>query len=116
VTNNGTTLIGNIIYIDNYGNTVSNIERSLFEAYRNGRDFEIVARTTKIKTIQNTYNGIINYDLPKNQRKGAGDALALFNSHGFLELAIYKSDLSSVGGASTLLGLNYRDVVTINFL
>ena len=91
VTNNGATLIGNIIYIDNYGNTVSNIERNLFEAYRNGRDFEIVARTSKIK-------------------------LALFNSCGFLELAIYNSYLSSGGGASTLLGLNYRDVVTINFL
>jgi len=42
--------------------------------------------------------------------------LALFNASGYIELAIYKSDLNSVGGASTLLGLNYREVITINFL
>ena len=116
ITNNGQSIVGNIIYIDNYGNVITNIQKSLFEAYRNGRDFEIIARTNKIKAIHNTYNGIINFNLAKPQRKGPGDALALFNSAGFVELAIYKSDLNSVGGASTLLGLNYRDTVTINFL
>ncbi|MER3373783.1 MAG: SAM-dependent chlorinase/fluorinase [Allomuricauda sp.] len=116
IINEGKTISGNVIYIDNYGNVVTNIQRSLFNAYRNGRDFEVTARTTKIKEIHNSYNGIINYDLDKNQRKGPGDALALFNSAGYIELAIYKSDLNSVGGASSLLGLNYRDTVTINFL
>ena len=115
-TNYGQSIVGNIIYIDNYGNVITNIQKSLFEAYRNGRDFEIIARTNKIKAIHHTFNGIINFDLGKPQRKGPGDALALFNSAGFVELAIYKSDLNSVGGASTLLGLNYRDTVTINFL
>ena len=116
IINNGKTISGNVIYIDNYGNVVTNIQRSLFNAYRNGRDFEVTARTTKLKEIQSSYNGIINFDLDKNQRKGPGDALALFNSAGYIELAIYKSDLNSVGGASSLLGLNYRDTVTINFL
>ncbi|MEM8937741.1 MAG: SAM-dependent chlorinase/fluorinase [Bacteroidota bacterium] len=115
ITNEGKTIVGNVIYIDNYGNAVTNIQKSLFEAYRNGRDFEIVARTNKIKTLHHTYNGIINYELERGQRKGAGDALALFNTAGFVELAIYKSDLNGVGGASTLLGLNYRDTITINF-
>lgn len=116
ITNEGKTIVGNVIYIDNYGNAITNIQKSLFEAYRNGRDFEIVARTNKIRTLHHTYNGIINYDLEKAQRKGPGDALALFNTAGFIELAIYKSDLNSVGGASTLLGLGYRDTITINFL
>lgn len=116
ITNNGKTIVGNIIYIDNYGNVVTNIQKTLFEAYRNGRDFEIIARTEKVRTIHKSYNGIVNYDLEKNQRKGPGDLLALFNSSGYIELAIYKSDLNSVGGASTLVGLNYRDVITINFL
>ncbi|WP_036384371.1 S-adenosyl-l-methionine hydroxide adenosyltransferase family protein [Muricauda sp. MAR_2010_75] len=116
IIDNGKTISGNVIYIDNYGNVVTNIQRSLFNAYRNGRDFEVSARTTKIKEIHTSYNGIINFDLDKNQRKGPGDALALFNSAGYIELAIYKSDLNSVGGASSLLGLNYRDTVTINFL
>ncbi len=116
ITNNGNTILGNVIYIDNYGNAVTNIQKSLFEAYRNGRDYEIVARTNKIRTLYHTYNGIINYELDRAQRKGPGDALALFNTSGFVELSIYKSDLNSVGGASTLLGLQYRDTITINFL
>ncbi|THV57237.1 hypothetical protein EZV76_15280 [Flagellimonas alvinocaridis] len=116
VSNDGKTISGNVIYIDNYGNVVTNIQKSVFEAYRNGRDFELTARTTTIKKIENSYNGIINFNLERNQRKGPGDALALFNSAGYIELAIYKSDLNSVGGASSLLGLNYRDTVTINFL
>jgi S-adenosylmethionine hydrolase len=53
--------------------------------------------------------------LKKSRRKGPGDLLALFNSAGHLELAIYKSDLNTVGGASTLLGLDYRDTITVHF-
>ncbi|KQC29319.1 SAM hydrolase/SAM-dependent halogenase family protein [Flagellimonas eckloniae] len=116
ITNNGKSIVGNVIYIDNYGNVITNIQKSLFEAYRSGRDFEISARTNTMKTIHDSYNGIINYNFDRSQRKGPGDALALFNSAGYVELAIYKSDLNTVGGASTLLGLNYRDTVTINFL
>ena len=116
IINEGKTISGNVIYIDNYGNVVTNIQRSLFEAYRNGRSFEVVARTTKLTQIHKSYNGIVNYELDKQRRRGPGDALALFNSAGYVELAIYKSDLNSVGGASSLLGLNYRDTITINFL
>lgn len=116
ITNNGSSIVGSIIYVDNYGNAVTNIQKSLFESYRNGRGFEIAARTHKIQSIHNTYNGIIDFDLNLNQRKGPGDVLALFNTSGYIELSIYKSNPSSVGGAATLLGLNYRDRVTVNFL
>jgi hypothetical protein len=94
---------------------VTNIHKNFFEAYRKGREFELNARTTKITQLFTKYSDIINFDLDKSKRKGAGDLLALFNSSGYLELAIYKSDLNTVGGASTLLGLDYRDTVTINF-
>ncbi|NNL02361.1 MAG: SAM-dependent chlorinase/fluorinase [Eudoraea sp.] len=116
ITNEGKTIVGSVIYIDNYGNVITNIQKSLFEAYRNGRKFEINARNRKINQIHNRYSDIINFDLSKNQRKGPGDLLALFNSSDYLELAIYKSDLNTVGGASTLLGLDYRDTIMINFL
>lgn len=115
VTDNGNKIIGSVIYIDNYGNVVTNIQRNFFEAYRKGRDFELTARNTKLSRIHNKYSDIINFDLEKSKRKGAGDLLALFNSANYIELAIYKSDLNSVGGASTLLGLDYRDTVTVNF-
>ncbi|MGB7395727.1 MAG: SAM-dependent chlorinase/fluorinase [Pricia sp.] len=116
VTDNGNKIIGSVIYIDNYGNVVTNIHKNFFDAYRKGRSFEINARTTQIKNIHNKYSDIINFDLEKGQRKGPGDFLALFNSANYIELAIYKSDLNTVGGASTLLGLDYRDTVTVTFL
>lgn len=116
ITDNGDTIVGSVIYIDNYGNVVTNIQKSLFEAYRKGRKFELSARNKKISEIHQKYSDIINFDLEKNQRKGAGDLLALFNSSRYIELAIYKSDLNTVGGASTLLGLDYRDTITINFV
>ncbi|TFG75193.1 MAG: hypothetical protein E4H26_06550, partial [Flavobacteriales bacterium] len=82
---------------------------------RKGRSFELNARTTTIREIYNRYSDIINFDLEKANRRGAGDLLALFNSMNYIELAIYKSDLNTVGGASTLLGLDYRDTITISF-
>jgi hypothetical protein len=41
--------------------------------------------------------------------------LAIFNEAGFLEIAIFRSNPSKVGSANSLLGLNYRDVVSIQF-
>jgi len=116
ITDNGKTIVGSVIYIDNYGNVVTNIQKSLFEAYRNGRNFELSARNKKITNIHQKYSDIINFDLEKSQRKGPGDLLALFNSSDYIELAIYKSDLNTVGGASSLLGLDYRDTIMINFI
>jgi len=116
VTDNGNRLVGSVAYIDNYGNVVTNIHRNFFEAYRKGRDFVLNARTAKIKVIHHKYSDIINFNIEKGKRAGAGTLLALFNTSNFIELAIYKSDRNTVGGASNLLGLAYRDTVTINFL
>ncbi|UCE70271.1 MAG: SAM-dependent chlorinase/fluorinase [Flavobacteriaceae bacterium] len=115
VTNNGDTILGSVLYIDNYGNVVSNIHKSLFDAYRKGRKFTLEVRNKKITQIHKKYSDIVNFHLEKGQRRGPGDLLALYNSSGYIELAIYKSDMNTVGGAATLLGLNYRDSVVINF-
>ncbi|MCO5723356.1 SAM hydrolase/SAM-dependent halogenase family protein [Robiginitalea marina] len=115
ITENGDAIIGSVLYIDNYGNVVSNIHRSLFEAYRKGRKFTLEARNKKVTEIYQKYSDFVNFKLDKSQRRGPGDLLALFNSSGYIELAIYKSNLGTVGGASTLLGLDYRDTVRINF-
>lgn len=116
VSDSGNKITGNVIYIDNYGNVVTNIPKHLFESYRNGRDFELHARNNIIKKIHNRYSDIIDFSIDKASRKGPGDLLALFNSSEYIELAIYKSNLDTVGGASTLLGLDYRDTITINFI
>ena len=115
ISDNGNSIIGSVIYIDNSGNVVTNIQKKMFEAHRKSRNFTLNARNKKIREIHNQYSDIINFDLDKNQRKGPGDLLALFNSAGYIELAIYKSDLNTVGGASTLLGLDYRDTIVVDF-
>ncbi len=115
IVEDGKKIIGSVIYIDNYGNVITNIRKNLFEAYRNGRDFELLVRNHRIKKIHKAYNDFIDYSLDKNQRKGAGDLLAIFNSSDYIELAIFKSNLNTVGGASTLLGMDYRDTVMIDF-
>lgn len=116
IVDDGKKIIGSVIYIDNYGNVVTNIQKHLFEAYRKGRDFELLVRNHKIKKIHKAYNDIIDFSVEKSKRKGDGDLLALFNSSDYIELAIYKSNLKTVGGASTLLGLDYRDTIMIDFL
>lgn len=116
IVDDGKKIIGSVIYIDNYGNVVTNIQKHLFEAYRKGRDFELLVRNHKIKKIHKAYNDIIDFSIEKSKRKGDGDLLALFNSSDYIELAIYKSNLKTVGGASTLLGLDYRDTIMIDFL
>lgn len=116
IVDEGKKIIGSVIYIDNYGNVVTNIQKHLFEAYRKGRDFELLVRNHKIKKIHKAYTDIIDFSLEKSRRKGDGDLLALFNSSEYIELAIYRSNLKTVGGAVTLLGLDYRDTVIIDFL
>ncbi len=108
-------IIGSVIFIDNYGNIISNISKKLFQEIGKGRSFEIIARNYTFNKIFRKYNEIINYDTPSENRQDDGKKLALFNSANYLEIAIFKSNLKTVGGASTLLGLDYRDTITIRF-
>ena len=110
-----TRIQGDVIYIDNYGNVICNISKKLFTDIGKGRNFEITARRYTFNTIQQKYNELINYDIKEDRRYYDGNKLAIFNSAGFLEIAIYRSNLNTVGGASTLLGLNYRDTISIEF-
>jgi len=108
-------IIGNVIYIDNYGNVVSNITKSFFEEVGKGREFTIQARRATFSTIFSHYSEAINFELPAEKREEDGKKLALWNSSKYLELAIYKSNPSTVGSASTLFGLEYWDTISVNF-
>lgn len=115
VNKNEGQIIGNVVYIDNYGNVISNISKKLFETIGRGRDFLIQARTTKFTQIHNNYSDAINFDLPPEKREEDGKKLAIWNSSEYLELAVYKSNATSVGGAASLYGLGFRDTITVNF-
>jgi S-adenosyl-L-methionine hydrolase (adenosine-forming) len=91
---------GSIIYIDDFGNAVTNIDRKLFEFQRDGRRFEINARRQQytISVLSEKYTDT-----------DRGNLLALFNNSGYLEIAINQ------GNASTLLGLKNNDTIRIDF-
>ncbi len=108
-------ILGSVIYIDNFGNVVSNISKSVFSSVGKGREFEIVARNYKFTHIYKRYNEVVDYTIPVDKRQDDGKRLALFNSANFLEIALYRSNLKTVGGASALLGLKYRDPITVKF-
>ena len=110
------TIFGNIIYIDNYGNSISNINRKLFQEVGKGREFEISANKYSFTKIYNKYSDIVDFTVAKELRQKDGSKLAIFNSANYLEIAMYRSNLGTVGGACSLLGLNYRDVLTIKFI
>ncbi|MBS1512637.1 MAG: SAM-dependent chlorinase/fluorinase [Bacteroidetes bacterium] len=80
---------GQIIFIDNFENVIVNITREDFEEQRKGRSFKIVfKRDEVIDRISETYADV-----------NEGEKLALFNSAGYLEIAINK------GNAAGLFGL-----------
>ena len=110
-----TIISGGVIYIDNYGNVITNISKKQFNTIGKGREFKITARRYAFTKIFSRYNEIVDYSV-ENTGQYDGEKLAIFNSAGFLEIAIYRSNLKTVGGASTLLGLAYRDTITIEFL
>ena len=109
-------IIGSVVYIDNYGNVVTNIKKKFFEEIQKGRQFEISARNYKFRTIYTKYSDIVNFEIPEDKRHDEGKGLVVFNSSNYLEIAIYKSNSTTVGSASTLMGLKMMDTVTVNFL
>jgi len=110
-----TQIMGSVIYIDNYGNVITNITKSKFEEIAKGRSFKITARTANFSTIHSHYSDAINFDIPAQKRDEDGKKIALWNSSNYLELSIYKSNPATVGSAKSLFGLQYRDTITINF-
>lgn len=88
-------IIGSIIFIDSYGNAISNITREVFARVFEGRSFRILIQSNKNYTdrIVNRYG-----DVP------VGDLLAKFNSLDLLEIAINGENIAellsiSVGSA-----------------
>ena len=108
-------IIGSVIYIDNYGNVITNITEKLFKEISKTRSFTINARNIKFTKIYKNYSDAIDFSLNREEREEDGKKMAIFNSLGYLQLSIYKSNPQTVGSASTLFGLNYRDPVSIYF-
>lgn len=73
------SIVGKCVYIDSYGNVVTNIKKDFFESTRKNRKFTIHLPNIRIEEIATNYDDV-----------QASDALALFNNAGHLEIAINK--------------------------
>ena len=91
---------GLVNFIDSYENLVTNISKPLFEKIRNGRKFTIklCSGIYKINEIRKSYQEVPEPDI-----------LALFGTHGFLEIAL------NHGKAASLLGVERDFAVDIYF-
>ena len=89
---------GHVIYIDRYENVITNITEGLFKEIGKGRKFSIVFRSYSITKLSQSYTDV-----------APGEILALFDSSGILEIAMNQ------GNAAGLLGLDYKDMVRIEF-
>lgn len=114
ITNDLSEIKGQIVYIDSFGNCVTNISHKQFNDTIRGRKFEIVIKNKKFSRLHKSYSDFPVSDV-KQLKVLEGDFLALFNENGYLEIAIYKSNPKTVGSAATLLGLHFRDTVSIKF-
>ena len=90
VNNTGDQILGAVIYVDNYGNVITNITRKFFNEVGKSRPFTIFARNVKFRVIYETYSDAIDYNISKEKREEDGKKIALFNDADHLELAIYK--------------------------
>ncbi len=111
-------LTGNVIYIDRFGNVITNISRKSFEEVAAGRPYKIVLRQkdysiTDVETIHNHYHDFVK--VTSKEYYAIGKEMCLFNSADFLEVTIYKSNPEITGGANELMGLKKGDTITIEF-
>lgn len=90
-----------ILYIDSYGNVITNLTKAVFLKNRREREIEIKFRSMRvsINTIHTRYSDV-----------DEGSLIALFNTSGYLEIAF------NSGNAAQLLGLSITDTISIKFL
>jgi len=93
-------IVGSILYIDTYGNLVTNVSRNLFEKIRNGRKFRIYVRsaTYSVSKISNNYNEVIE-----------GEMVALLNYSGLIEIAMHNANCAK------MLGVEVRSSMVVEF-
>jgi len=91
------TIIGSIIFIDSYGNAISNITREVFDRVFENKDYRILIQSNKNYTDQIS----VKYsDVP------VGEMLARFNTIDLLEISINGANISEL--LSITVGSNVR--------
>lgn len=87
---------GQIIFIDNFENVIVNITQEQFEEQRKGRRFKIIFKRDEIiERISGSYADVAQ-----------GEKLVLFNSAGYMEIAINKGNAAGLFGLKGFTGKN----------
>lgn len=77
-----------VLYIDNYGNVILNIQKPYFEEIRAGRKFKILfMRDEEINKLHNSYHDVL-----------PNEKVCFFNTAGFLEIAINRGNAAELFG------------------
>ena len=87
-----------MVHVDHFGNCITNISRQAFEELREGRGIKCFAGGAILHAVHPVYASVAD-----------GDPLAIFNSDGFLEIAV------NGGDASSLLGIRKGAPVNVVF-
>ena len=92
---------GTVIHIDSYGNLITNITKDDFMQSRRGRDYTIFVkgRLYTINKISDSYLDV----------KETTDLVAIFGSHGNLEIAMREAPIAS------LCGIEFRSPIRVVF-
>ena len=103
---------GQCIYIDSYGNVITNIRKEQFLRVSRDRPFEVV-----FGGIRNEMRDKLVFDKVHANYGDVevGEAVVMFTSSGYLEIAIHAGVTGNGGGASDLLGIKLNAPLTIEF-
>lgn len=105
-------IIGEVMYIDNFGNIISNINKDLFETIGKGyENFTIKFRNLSLSKVFTSHTEVVS-DWER-ETEFHGQSAAIFNASQLLELTIYKG--SRKNGAKSLFGLNLGENIYIEF-
>lgn len=105
-------IIGEVTYIDNFGNIISNINKDFFENISKGyNSFTIKFRNLTLSRIFSSHTEVVS-DWER-ETEFHGQSAAIFNDSQLLELTIYKG--SKKNGAKSLFGLNVGENIYIEF-
>lgn len=108
----GDMIVGQVMYVDNFGNVISNISKRFFQKHlANYTSFTIKFREHKLSKIYDYRMEFVNeWDKEMSYR---GKGVAIFNEVDFLEIAIHKGTENN--GANTLYGMKVGENIHIEF-
>jgi hypothetical protein len=106
---NNYEVVGAVLYIDYYGNVITNITQEHFDLYGKNTPFELTIThhsKHKINKLSTSY-----YDMIE------GESGAFINSMGYLEIAVKNgANNGGGGGANRLFGLDYMSQILLELM